>query len=211
MNECALSILCHETCKRNTLPLAMLKLNSALSHVELSDSAVFYSCPHFFPCINVYNTNSAFFCSSKRSRNICMTLRPGVFTQQLKEHYNNTQFFYHALPRALQRPPISVFKRQQVSFAHHTHSQTQSTAFGRSAAAPSSLCHRVCFRVSASAWSTVLSHSHGSELLKKTQYHFLLKSNPLSSWLHWENCPQTTQALNLNTLSSAVCGREFPG
>lgn len=73
------------------------------------------------------------------------------------------------------------------------------------------ICHRVCFRVSASAWSSVLSHSHGSELLKKTQYHFLLKWNPLPSWLHWENCPQKTQALNLNTLSSAMCSKEFPG
>lgn len=109
ISECALSILCHETCKIKTLPLAMLKLNSALSHIELSDSTEFYSWPYFFLCINVNNTYSALVCSSKCSRNICMTLRPGVFTQQLMEHYNNTQLFYHALPRALQRSPISVF------------------------------------------------------------------------------------------------------
>lgn len=108
MNECALPILCHETGKIKSLPLAMLILNSAVSHVELSDSTEFYSCPHFFSRINVNNTYSALVYSSKCSRNICMTLRPGVFTQQPKEHYNNTQFFYHALPRALQRPPISV-------------------------------------------------------------------------------------------------------
>jgi len=52
MQKCAISILCHESYKIKALPLAMLKLNSALSWVE-------YQIPQNFSLVLSFSPSSS--------------------------------------------------------------------------------------------------------------------------------------------------------
>lgn len=214
-HECALTIFCHETCKIKTLPLAMLKLNSPFLLLNYLIPQSFILGLTFFPAL-MSITHSALVCSSKCSGNLCMTLRPGVFTQQLKEHYNNTQGSSTMLCQELYKDHQLLFfegSKWVLSITPTVRPRAQLLGILLQHFAGWDTLHLPQGLFQGLSISLVLCpyHSHGSELLKKTEYHFLLKSNPLPSWLHWENCPQKTQALNLNTLSGAVCGREFPG
>lgn len=178
-HECALTIFCHETCKIKTLPLAMLKLNSPFLLLNYLIPQCFILGLTFFPALmsithtlhlsahpnvpgtsawpwdQVYSPNSL--------RNIIIILR-GLLPCFARSFTKTTNYCF--LKAANEFCP----SHPQSDPEHSFWASCCSTLL----AGTHCICHRVCSRVSASAWSSVLTTVMAQSFWRKQSITFYL-------------------------------------